>query len=155
MLVTDSAGLVKIRINLRDDEDFGGESFWALPLGDDLYELRNVPFHAHDLHFGDIVRALPPEPELKPDIVEVVRRSGHKTLRVLFSETLSDAEITQILAELNRAHAYYEHASGRFYAIDVEPDADYPAICTYLWECEQAGLLHYETGMTKPDSTVH
>jgi Domain of unknown function (DUF4265) len=151
----DSDRLVKIYIALPDDGTVGGESLWALPLGDDLYEVRNIPFFTYDLHFLDVVRAIPPDHDMKPEVMEVVRRSGHKTLRVLFAEEMPDEDIAQILSELNRAHAHYEKATSHFYAFDVEPDADYPAICTYLFEREQAGLLEYETGMTKQDDMIH
>ena len=151
----DSDRLEKIYIALPDDATFGGESLWALPLGDDLYEVRNIPFFTYDLHFLDVVRAIPPGHGMKPEVKEVVRRSGHKTLRVLFTEEMSDEGIAQIFGELNQAHAHYEKATSRFYIFDVEPDADYPAICTYLSEREQAGLLEYETGMTRQDDAIH
>ena len=40
----------------------------------------------------------------------------------------------------------------RFFAVDVPPGSDYEAICYYLWEKEQVGVLQYETGMTRPYS---
>jgi hypothetical protein len=35
----------------------GGESVWALHLGDDLYGIRNVPFFAYGINWGDVVKA--------------------------------------------------------------------------------------------------
>jgi hypothetical protein len=140
--------LVKIRIELPDDEKYGGESFWAKPLGNDLYELRNTPFLAFDLHFRDIVRAVTETPDQLPLIREVVERSGHKTLRIIFQKATSD-EKQQILSRLNAMHAFYEKANNRLYAIDVEPQGDYQAVCDYLWSLEQQGVLAYETGTTR------
>ena len=42
----------------------------------------------------------------------------------------------------------------RFYAVDVPPGSDYEAVCYYLWEREQVGVLQYETGMTRPYTEV-
>ena len=51
--------LEKIYIDLPNDGVVGGESVWAKPLGSDLFEVRNSPWHAYDVHFGDVVRAIP------------------------------------------------------------------------------------------------
>jgi hypothetical protein len=140
-------GLVKIVANLSED-GVDGESFWAKPLGDDLYELNNVPFRAYDLHAFDIVRAIAPQPDRIPEIVAVVRRSGHKTLRVLIEESTPSDEASRLLETLNTMKPFYEQASQRFYAFDVEPEVDYQAVCDQLWQWEQEGLLQYETGTT-------
>ena len=55
--------LVKIHIDLTGNADSGGEAMWAKALGGDLYEVRNVPFHAYGLNCFDVVRAV----ELYPD----------------------------------------------------------------------------------------
>ena len=78
--------LTKVHVDLPNNPAMGGESMWAVDLGNDLYELRNVPFHAYDLNFGDVVRATADSPELKPEIRGVERRSGHRTLRVFFQK---------------------------------------------------------------------
>src|SRR5262245_56293650 len=83
--------LVKVFVELRDSP-FETESFWAKPLGGDLYELRNSPWYAYDLHFYDVVRAIPDQPDERPRITGVVRAGGHKTLRVLFAAELAEAE---------------------------------------------------------------
>jgi hypothetical protein len=145
--------LVKVYVELPGNEDFGSESFWAKPLGDDLYELRNSPWFAFDLHFYDVVRAIPEKPGEKPRIVEVVRRGGHKTLRVFFDKGLGESEQLSMLSQLHRWKAFHEHARGHFWAVDVEPDGDYQAVCNQLWEWEQAGKLEYETGTTKEEPT--
>jgi hypothetical protein len=139
-------GLVKVRVDLPSHETLGGESVWAEPLGADLYRLRNTPFYAFDLHFGDVVRAVPHQVNELPTIREVIERSGHKTLRVLFGDQASEARISGVLQALNERATNYEHARGRFYSLDVRPEADYPAVCDYLWQLEQEGILEYETG---------
>ncbi len=141
-------GLVKVFVDLHD-APYSTESFWAKPLGDDLYELRNSPWYAFDLHFYDVVRAVPDQAGEKPRIAEVVRRSGHKTLRVLFSPDVSEATRVEKLRSLHQWRAFHENCDGRLYAVDVEPDGDYGAVCDQLWSWEQEGLLRYETGTTR------
>jgi hypothetical protein len=113
-----------------------------------LYELRNSPWYAFDLHFYDVVRALPDQPDDKPRVIEVVRRSGHKTLRVLFPSELGEHERLDMLQSLHQWRGFHENCNDSLYAIDVEPDGDYQAVCNQLWEWEQAGRLYYETGTT-------
>jgi hypothetical protein len=141
-------GLTKVFVELPEGAPFETESFWAKPLGDDLYELRNSPWFAFDLHFYDVVRANAEEPGAKPKIIEVVHRSGHKTLRVLFSPEISESDQAEMLKSLNRWRGFYEHYQGNLYAVDVEPDGDYQTVCDVLWGWEQEGKLTYETGMT-------
>jgi hypothetical protein len=145
-------GLVKVFVELRDAQ-FETESFWAKPLGADLYELRNSPWYAFDLHFYDVVRAVPDKPGEKPRILEVVRRSGHKTLRVLFPPEIGEPERLDMLRSLHPWRGFHENCNGRLYAVDVEPDGNYGAVCDQLWQWEQAGRLQYETGTTgrEPD----
>jgi hypothetical protein len=143
-------GLVKVFVELHDAL-FETESFWAKPLGGDEYELRNSPWYAFDLHFYDVVQAIPDQPDEKPRIVGVVRRSGHRTLRVLFPAEVAEPERLEMLRSLHKWRGFHENCNGTLYAVDVEPDGDYGAVCDQLWAWEQAGRLHYETGTTGED----
>lgn len=140
-------GLVKVCVELRDSP-YERESFWAMPLGNDLYELRNSPWHAFDLHFYDVVRAIPDEPDDIPRILEVVRRSGHKTLRILFVPEVAEDERLAMLRSLHQWRGFHENCNSKLYAVDVEPNGDYAAVCNQLWAWEQEGKLYYETGTT-------
>ena len=144
--------LVKIRADLAEYEGLEGESLWAEPLGNDLYRLRNTPWYVSDVNFLDVVRAVPQEPGHLPTIVEVVERSGHETFRVLFDPAVTNDEITQMLATLNDAAVNYEGSDGRFYALDVRPEADYQAVSDLLRRLEAKGRLNYETGTSSPDT---
>lgn len=76
----DEDSLTKVHIDLPNHWATGGESLWALPLGDDLYEIRNSPFYAYGINWGDVVWAHSNDPELKPQVREVVTPSGNRTL---------------------------------------------------------------------------
>jgi hypothetical protein len=137
--------LTKVHIDLPNHWATGGESIWALPLGDDLYEIRNSPFYAYDINWGDIVRVDSDDPKLKPEVREVVKRSGNRTLRVFFNEELSEEEQDSILSSLQYLDVSWERATERLVAIDVHPEANYQAVCDKLWGLENQGILEYET----------
>lgn len=147
--MTEQERLIKIYIDLPENETVGGEAVWAKPIGNDLYEIRNSPWHAYDIHFGDVVKALSLGQDKKPIFSEVIKRSGHKTLRIFFSEGADEEGILKKLKEMNASH---EKAWNRFYAIDAEPDGDYQLVCDYLWSLEQKGILEYETGTTQEEN---
>ena len=119
---------------------------WAKQVGRALYQVRNVPFYAFDLHFNDIVKAAPDGPGRKPRILRVVKASGHKTLRVIFPVGTPESKQVDMLSQLHPRGATYERATARMVAIDVAPVGDYQAVCDHLWAWEQEGFLWYETG---------
>jgi len=137
--------LTKIHLELPRNEEVGGEAFWAEDLGNDLYRMRNTPFHAYGLNFYDIVYAKAESEELKPSILSVHEYCGHKTLRVVFMDKASAAERAERLSKLNEFRAFHENADGVLFAIDIEPDGDYGAVCDALWAWENEGILSYET----------
>jgi len=118
---------------------------WALPLGGNLYEIRNTPFYAYGINWGDIVRADSNDPKLKPEVREVVAASGNKTLRVFLNKELSQAEQDAVLSSLQYLGISWERANDHYVAIDVHPGSDYQAVCDKLIEFEREGTLAYET----------
>ncbi|HEY3218257.1 MAG TPA: DUF4265 domain-containing protein [Candidatus Limnocylindria bacterium] len=149
-MIENDKNLVKIRTTIDDT----GERMWAIDLGGDLYQVDNIPFFAYDLHCGDVVRALAPDDDHVPVIVRIVRRGGHKTLRIVFQATCSADERTRILSDLRAREVAYEGMTADYFALDAEPTADYPAVCGFLFELERRGLLLYETGTTS-DEPAH
>jgi hypothetical protein len=141
----DPAGLTKIRVPLPNHSLVGGESIWARQIAEDRYELRNVPFHAYDLNFLDVVEAVAETDDGKPTVRRVTRRSGHRTLRVCFHESSLLEERLPLLMLLRPQGATFEGASERYFAIDVEPYGDYLAVCAQLQEWAQQGVLWFET----------
>jgi hypothetical protein len=137
--------LTKVHVDLSGSEGVGGESLWAEDLGENLYRIRNVPFHAYGLNFYDVVFAKSQSEELKPSVLRVHKPSGHKTLRVIFTDNSSHEERITKLKELNKYKAYHENSDGKLFAIDIEADGDYGAVCDILYAWENQGVLSYET----------
>jgi hypothetical protein len=143
--MTDTESLTKIRVDLPNHWATSGEAMWAQLVSENLYELRNVPFYAYDLNFLDVVEAVSEREDLKPDVRRVVRRSGHRTLRVFFSKAVTPSERTALLETVKEFGATFEGATESFFAIDVNADGNYEAVCGRLYEWEKNGLLEYET----------
>jgi len=139
--------LEKILIELPPDHWSGksGERVWARPLGAQLYEIRNTPWYAYDINWGDVVRCGGISPADLPIVAGVSRRGGHRTMRVfIFAD--DDAERDGILGEVERHGATYENADGKMYSLDFEPSSSLDEIMRYLSEKEAAGILGWETG---------
>lgn len=137
--------LVKVHLDLPNHWWFKGESLWAKSLGDDLYEIQNVPYCAYGLNCGDVVRATADASDLKPEVREVVRRSGNRTLRICFSDELTKEQQQPCLEALESLGTWVERANAQFVCVNVPPAADYASVEAYLAEQEGAGTLEYET----------
>lgn len=137
--------LTKVYVELQDNQQAATESFWAETLGDNLYRLRNTPFYTYGLNFYDIVYARTLSEEHLPVILKVHTYSGHKTLRVIFTDNATPTERMVRLSGLNKFNAFYENADGTLFAIDIEPQGNYQAVCDALYKWEQEGVLSYET----------
>ena len=132
---------VKIVIDLPDAEDgVGGEGVWSVKVGDDLYEVRNSPWHTLEVNYLDIVRAVAPDEDKKPVVTEVVRRGGHRSIHVVFFEEGLDKK-EEVFAHLKELGTTYEGANGKMFAIDLPPTADFDVVADYLAECAENGWL--------------
>ena len=136
---------VKIYVDLPEHWAVGGESMWANPLGDDLYEIVNVPFHVYGINYGDVVRARAEAPDLKRQVIEVVERRGHHTLRMLFADEVGPEQQRAVLQRIEASGATYERANERHIAIDVPPETSYGTVVDLLYAFEEEGTLEYET----------
>ena len=136
---------VKVHIDLPNHPAIGGESFWADALGDDRYQLANIPFFAYGLNFKDIVRATPEGPDQILEIREVVEPSGHRTLRVLFDDEVDRERQAELLDVLRPLQATYERATGDKVAITVAPEGEYLDVYDQLDAWADDGLLDFET----------
>lgn len=138
--------LTKLHVALPNHRFLDGESFWAQPLGNDLYELRNVPFAAYGLNYLDVVHATSDSnPRHKPEIDRVVRRSGRTTFRLLFLGTPSPQQQHKFLAPLRALGISGERGGKFFYAMDVSPQIDQTNVLRHLDALRDAGVVLYES----------
>lgn len=140
-----STDLTKIVFDLPHHWAVGGESVWARELGDDLYEVRNVPFYAYGVNFLDVVRAVAADAASKPVAAELVRPSGHSTIRIIFEETTDREAQDEILNQLIALGAEVERASNTYCALGLPPETSVEAVRNALDALELTHGLGYET----------
>jgi len=137
--------LTKVHVDLPNHWATGGESLWARPIGYERFAIQNVPFYAYDLNFGDIVEARAAAPDLKPSVLRVIERSGHRTIRVFFQDGVTEDERLRNLESLNELHVSFERCSERYFVLDLAPEANIDAVRDRLDEFAERGVLEYET----------
>ncbi|MCY1075619.1 DUF4265 domain-containing protein [Archangium lansingense] len=145
----ESEQLVKVFFELQQDEDgyppVTCESMWAKPVGDGLYRLGNIPFFARGVAYEDVVSAVRRD-DGTLGFVEVVRPSGHSTLRVIIYEA-SEAPALRHELEVLGCDTEQSHIPNLF-AVDVPPAVSLEAVRRLLeagiaserWEYEEACL---------------
>jgi hypothetical protein len=125
--------------------EIAAESFWAQPLGNDRYELRNVPFYAYGLNYGDIVVATKQPTDELPVIERVERSSGHQTFRIVPADDVDTVALLAALDALEAIGVGVERASPKLMALDIAPDVDSDVVFDRLEELEADGMLEFET----------
>ncbi|MCX5443799.1 MULTISPECIES: DUF4265 domain-containing protein [unclassified Streptomyces] len=150
--MNDAAGaLVKVRFALDQDEEgwppVGGESLWAVDVGDELVRIDNVPFFVRDLACGDIVRTRV-EGDGRRYFQERVQWSGNCTVRVIpFSDGPSRLE-RQAVLDLFAPLGVSGEGVDQFgmVALNVPANADFMAIRELLTQGSTDGRWDYEEG---------
>ncbi|HLW97498.1 MAG TPA: DUF4265 domain-containing protein [Candidatus Acidoferrales bacterium] len=134
---------VRVIVDLPEpDMGVSGERLWAVPVGNDIFEIRNSPWHARNINWGDWVKAVAESEDKWPMFVSVVKRSGHRTMHVFIHESGSEKR-EEILKKINELGASYENADGKMYAIDCAPEVDVLRIIRYLDEMKKDGVLDF------------
>ena len=135
-------GYVKVRYSYQTEDqesDDSSEAMWAKYLGDNLYRLENIPF-TEELNLHDVVRCQE-KPDDIPNVIEVVRRSGNRTLRVEFRKEISAEIAVDIILALKEKEIFYEKAGAGLYMFNVEPNKDYETARDFLRSKEKEDLL--------------
>ena len=140
-----SKSLVKLHVDLPNHWAVGGESMWAKPLGENLYQIKNIPFFSYGLNYDDIVKAITEDSDLNPEIIEVVETSGHQTLRIIFTDDKSKAEHIAIIESIRNEHIGYEGWDEDQFTLNVTPLGNYDEFFDKLEELELQGILSFET----------
>lgn len=126
------------KVLFRVPEDDGSshvETLWATALGNDEYSLDNSPFYAYSVSWADIVYAPFSESEGLPTFERVVKKSGHRTIRIIFNPPVQDGnESDAVLQGLVSLGCTYEGANRGYMAIDVPPNVKLDVVRQYLIE---------------------
>lgn len=135
---------VKVVVKLEKDEDdyppADYEGLWARPLGEGLFQIDNVPFFARGIAHGDIVSASEGTQEFR--FLEVVKPSGHSTLRLIVHD---ENDIPSVKAMLEKLGCSIErsHIPGLI-SLDVPPTVYMESLKSVLDEGEAQERWGYE-----------
>ena len=134
--MVNTEGMVKVRLRGPDASDI--ETLWAVPVDTDLYRLDNSPFFAYGLSWQDVIEAKPADDQFL-EYVRCVRKSGNRTVRVIFQDYRSDDQPAQeILRELKNLGCSYEGMQPRMISINVPQQINLRKVTVFL--TEQHGL---------------
>lgn len=140
--------LTKITFQVSPDENAGvrSESIWAEPLGDAQYRLHNVPFYAREVSLGDTVLAKEHDGALW--VEKILQRGGHSTYRVFLCDALDMKSDAFRIAwkDIEALGCTFENANGRWFAVDIPPDADADSAYELLERGEADGVWTFEEG---------
>lgn len=113
------------KVLFRVPEDDGSaqvETLWATALGNDEYKLDDSPFYAYSVSWKDTIYAPVDESEGLPTFVRVVKKSGHRTIRVIFDPPVQEGnESDVVLQGLVSLGCTYEGANRGYMSIDLPP----------------------------------
>lgn len=124
------------------------ETVWCIDLGNGLFKLDNVPFYARDVAVGDVVRAASADGGLVA--VEVVRRGGHSTYRIItLDPTLGQEQFLERWRPLDALGCSFEGNGSGLFAIDVPACVNLERLRQLLdvgvddgvWDYEEACLV--------------
>lgn len=126
--------LEKIELRVEDEDgSVNVETLWAFNLGDDTYQLDNSPFYAYGVSIGDIVQADPVTGDAFPIFRCVIKKSGNKTIRIIFHHPVEKGNPSEaVLNRLTALGCSYEGANKIYVAVTIPTEVDLVAICGYL-----------------------
>lgn len=133
------SNLVKVLVPCEVGTSRETESVWAEAV-EEGFIVRNFPFYATEIAWGDIVSA-----EMRDGALwytGLVRASGHCALQILF---LRDGPIRdEVTKHLQSLGCGLEGSDlPNLVAVDVPVDVSYPEVKDYLEAQERAGVLGY------------
>jgi hypothetical protein len=118
----------RVKVGFRDDEG-DVEMLHASRVGDNRYKLEDVPFFQYGISWFDIVEAIV-EGDGEPMFQRVVKKSGHRTVRVLLEEEREESD--PFFSAMEKLGCRIHRATPRFIAIDVPPASNLEAIARHL-----------------------
>jgi hypothetical protein len=124
------------KVLFRVPEDDGSahvETLWATSLGGDQYKLDNSPFYAYSVSWEDIVYAPFDPSEERPTFQRVVKKSGNRTVRVIFDPPIEDGNSSDtVLQGLVVLGCSYEGANRGYMSINIPPEVELQQVREYL-----------------------
>jgi hypothetical protein len=145
----DMTDFVKIGFEI-EDSSIGSsiastETVWAKKVSDNQYEIRNIPFDAYGVSWGDIVSVKSaPDGLLMYD--KILEHRGHSTFRFKVFEDKGSVYTTALIKKINNLGCGTETSGviDNFAAIDVPPEVRPETVGDLLAEEARQEKLDFE-----------
>lgn len=152
-------GRVRVKFRLIQDElgypPATSEMLWAVPIGESLFCLDNIPFFVRGVSCFDVIQARKAT-DGPLEYERLMEPRGHSTLRVIFHDTRDDPRAIQDRVDDLRNRMRSLGCSSershmpRLVAFDIPPEVDFALIRAILdtgekqqlWEYEEATIAH-------------
>ena len=109
------------------------ETPWATSLGDDQYEIDNSLWYAYGVSWKDVVYAPFDHGDECAVFQHVVKKGGHRTVRVAFSDPVSPGgKAERTLEGLVAMGCSYEGAWSKLFSVDVPSEVDLGRVRSFL-----------------------
>ena len=141
--MTESTTREMVKLRIADGEST--ETVWAVPLTENTFVLRNLPFFVYGYAFDDVVYAEKASDEF-PTAVRVVTRSGHSTYRVFLTGATTSIEDVPNWQALREIGCTFERGTENLYAVDIPPTSDIHQAYAALELGESSGFWRFEEG---------
>jgi hypothetical protein len=100
-----------------------GEVVWAKPIGNQLYQIDNIPVFSDEYHLHDIVAC---EDTSNGTLVarELKQASGNRTLRIQLTKTLSNPVYERLAQRLKQVEVEWATGFTGACAFNLRPNVD-------------------------------
>lgn len=110
------------------DGNIAEETLWIDFLGDDRYQIKNIPFYTRNIAYNDIITVEEEDGNLYFD--ELIEPSEHSTVQIVF---FNHDLIQQTIKDLEEFNCSWEGINEQeIIAVDVPSDVNYKSIKEYL-----------------------
>jgi Domain of unknown function (DUF4265) len=134
--IMNDASTPNAKVLFRVSEEDGSaqvETLWATSLGGDQYKLDNSPFYAYSVSWEDVVYAPHDPAEGRPTFQRVVKKSGNRTVRVIFDPPVEDGNRSdKMLQGLVALGCSYEGANRGYMSINIPAEVKLQHVREYL-----------------------
>ncbi|WP_313581984.1 DUF4265 domain-containing protein [Chishuiella sp.] len=131
----------KVIITFYDVENnISEENLWIESHGNNLYQIKNIPFFAPNIAYDDIIKVEDDDGVLYFD--ELVETSENSTIQIVF---FKDEFVKSMIREIESFGCYWEGMyEQKILAIDVPFNIKYDKIKEYLNTLFDANILDYK-----------
>lgn len=116
------------------------EALWIEPINNDKYQVKNIPFFAPNIAYGDVISVEDDEGNLYFE--ELIKASEHSTIQIVI---FNEKKIDDILKEIEKLGCSWEGMGNQtILAVDVPSSINYGIVKEYLNENLAEHIFDYK-----------